>query len=241
MAQPYTPAMEPKSFFARWRANFLTGLAVVLPAVISIAVVLWLFGTVANITDLLLFFLPQKLTHSAGGQGPMHWYWSVAAFTMAILLITGVGRLARNYIGKQFIALVDRLLLRVPLLNKIYSTLKQVNEAFSSSKKSAFKTVVLVQFPREGMYSLGFLTGEQHAEVQEKTKEKVVCVFVPTTPNPTSGFLVLVPEDKVTKLEMSVAEAIRFIISLGAVSPEYTRPAGLPPLAQPRTGEPPAP
>ena len=231
--------MEPKIFFARWRDNFLTGLAVVLPAVISIAVVLWLFGTVANITDLLLFFLPRRLTHSAGGQGPMHWYWSLAAFALAILLITALGRLARNYIGKRFIGLADSLLLRVPLLNKIYSTLKQVNAAFSSSKKSAFKTVVLVEFPSKGMYSIGFLTSEQHAEVEQKTGEKVVCVFVPTTPNPTSGFLVLVPKDKVTRLEMSVADAIRFIISLGAVSPEYAQPAGLPPLTQPRSGEPP--
>ena len=116
---------------------------------------------------------------------------------------------------------LDTAMLRVPLLNKIYGTIKQVNEAFSSGKKTAFKTVVLVEFPRPGMYSIGFITSEQHEEVQTKTKEKVVCVFVPTTPNPTSGFLVLVPEDKVTKLDMSVADGIKYIISLGSVAPEY--------------------
>jgi uncharacterized membrane protein len=79
-----------------------------------------------------------------------------------------------------------------------------------------------VEFPREGIYSIGFLTSEQRDEVQQKTREKVVCVFVPTTPNPTSGFLILVPEEKVTKLDMSVADGIKYIVSLGSLSPEYT-------------------
>jgi uncharacterized membrane protein len=218
-----------KPLFAQWRANFLTGLAVVLPAVISLAVVKWLFGTIASITDLLLFFLPKHITHEdlfaqGDGKGPMFWYWSLAAFVVAILLVSIVGLLARYYIGKQMIAWLDGTLLRVPLLNKIYGAIKQVNAAFTSGNKTAFKTVVLVEFPREGMFSIGFLTSEQHEEVQMKMKEKVVCVFVPTTPNPTSGFLVLVPEDKVTKLDMSVADGIKYIISLGSISPDYTPP-----------------
>lgn len=210
-----------KTLLARWRANFLTGLAVLLPGVISIAVIIWLFGTVANITDLLLFFVPRSITHHGDGAGPMFWYWSAMAFLLALLLISMVGLAARYYLGKKLIELVDNVLLRVPLLNKIYGAIKQVNEAFTTGKKSAFKTVVLVEFPREGMYSIGFITSEQHAEVQARTKEKVVCVFVPTTPNPTSGFLVLVPEDKLSKLDMSVADGIKYIISLGSISPEY--------------------
>ena len=210
-----------KTLFARWQGNFLTGLAVVLPAVISFAVVKWLFGTIASITDLLLCFVPKATTHEDAGKGPMFWYWSAVAFALTILLVSIVGLLARYYIGKRMIAWLDATLLRVPLLNKIYGAIKQVNAAFTSGNKTAFKTVVLVEFPREGMYSIGFITSEQHEEVQKKTKEKVVCVFVPTTPNPTSGFLVLVPEDKVTKLDMSVADGIKYIISLGSISPEY--------------------
>ncbi|MBI3853991.1 MAG: DUF502 domain-containing protein [Verrucomicrobia bacterium] len=213
-----------KNLFARGRANFLTGLAVVLPAVISLAVAKWLFGTVSSLTDTLLIFLPKTLTHERSGDGPMYWYWSLVALVLAILLISLVGLLARYYLGKKMIRWVDTALLRVPLLNKIYGAIKQVNEAFSSGSKSSFKTVVLIEFPRTGMYSIGFITSEQHDEVQTKTKEKVVCVFVPTTPNPTSGFLVLVPEDKVTKLEMSVADGIKYIISLGSISPEYAPP-----------------
>ncbi len=206
---------------AQWQRNFFAGLAVILPAVLSIAIVVWSFGTVANFTDILLFFLPKAWTHSQNGAGPIYLYWSVVAFCLAILLVTLIGSLARFYIGKKIIAFFELGLMRIPLLNKIYSTIKQVNDAFSSSKKSAFKQVVLVQFPRAGHYSVGFLTGEQHEEVQARTREKVVSVFVPTTPNPTTGFLILVPEGEVTRLKMSVAEGIRFIISLGSVSPEY--------------------
>jgi len=156
------------------------------------------------------------------------------AIALAILLITILGLLTRYYIGKRLIALMDTVMLRVPLLNKIYSTIKQVNEAFSSGKKSSFKTVVMIQFPGPGLYSLGFLTSEQRDEVQAKSGKDVVCVFVPTTPNPTSGFLVLVPVENVTKLDMSVAEGIKYIISLGSISPEYLRPN--PGLPGPSTG-----
>lgn len=215
--------MNPK-LLARWRANFLAGLAVMLPAVLTLALVKWLFVGIASVTDLLLFFLPNSLTHQDGGHGPMFWYWSLAALVLAVVLVSLAGLLARYYVGKRMIAWLDGAMLRVPLLNKIYGTIKQVNEAFSSGKKTAFKTVVLIEFPRKRMYSLGFITSEQHEEVQARTKEKVACVFVPTTPNPTSGYLVLVPEEEVIRLDMSVAEAIRFIISLGSVAPEYTPP-----------------
>ena len=112
--------------------------------------------------------------------------------------------------------------MRVPLLNKIYSATKQVNDAFSASNKSAFRTVVLVEFPHAGMWSIGFVTSEQQEEVQAKTGRRVMCVFVPATPNPTSGFLMMVPVEKAIKLEMSVAEAIKYIVSLGAILPEFS-------------------
>ena len=214
----YSPAVK-KPPFASWRASFLTGLAVVLPGAISIAVIIWLFGTIANFTDLLLFFVPRRITHHAGGSGPMYWYWSVIAFLLAMILIATIGRLARNYVGKKLIEWADGILLRVPLLNKIYGAIKQVNEAFTTGKKTAFKTVVLIQFPRLGLYSIGFITSEQHAEVQAKTKEKVVCVFVPTTPNPTSGFFLMVPRERAIVLDMSVEAGLKMLLSVGVVAP----------------------
>src|SRR6185436_2974508 len=114
----------------RWRTDFLTGLAVVMPATISIAVILWLFGTVSRFTDTLLFFLPKTLTHANQGGGAIYWYWSIMALALAIILIGTLGRLTRYYVGKKMIQLLDMALLRIPLLNKVYSTLKQVNEAF---------------------------------------------------------------------------------------------------------------
>jgi len=223
-----------QSLFARWQANFWAGLAIVLPAVVSIAALMWLFGTVATITDTLLIFLPHRWTHRDLGNGPLYWYWSLTALLLAVLLIGLVGLLARHYFGKRIIQWVDSALLRVPLLNKIYGATKQVNDAFSSSNKTAFRTVVLVEFPNPGTYSLGFITSEPDAEVQSKFNKKVVCVFVPATPNPTSGFLLMVPEDKVMKLEMSVADGIKYIISLGSILPEGSR---LTPMAELRSAD----
>ncbi len=220
--------------FARWQANFWAGLAIVLPAVISLAVLQWLFGTIANITDTLLIFLPAKLTHHNDGAGPMYWYWSVVALLVAVFLIGTVGLLARNYFGRKIIEWVDSALLRIPLLNKIYGATKQVNDAFSASNKTAFRTVVLVEFPHAGTYSIGFITSDQPEAVQAKTGLRVVCVFVPATPNPTSGFLLMVPEEKVIKLDMSVPDAIKYVISLGAIMPGYGPVSGPEAKALPR-------
>ncbi len=217
-----------KSILARWRSSFLTGLAVTFPALLTLAAVKWLIGTISSVTDLLLFFLPRTLTHESlmnpsDGKGPMYWYWSLVAIALAIVLLSVVGVLARYYIGKKIIDWTDRVLMRVPLLNKFYGAIKQVNDAFAGSKNS-FKTVVLVEFPGPGNYSVGFITSEQQGEIQQKTGRNLVSVFVPTTPNPTSGFLILVSEEKLTKLDMSVTDAIKYIVSLGAISQEYPPP-----------------
>ena len=216
-----------KTFFARWRSSFFTGLAVTLPAIVSIAAVVWLFRTASNFTDTLLFFLKFFLTkkeiYENGDSGNMFWYWSLLAFVLAVVLITLVGLLARYYIGKRLIEWLDVAMMNVPILNKFYGAIKQVNEAFSGNKNS-FKTVVLVEFPGPGSYSVGFITNEAQGEVQKKSGQNLVSVFIPTTPNPTSGFMVLVPEQKITKLEMSVADGIKYIVSLGSIAPEQLPP-----------------
>jgi uncharacterized membrane protein len=215
----------------RYQADFFSGLAVVLPAVVSIAVLVWIAGTIANFTDTLLFFLPTNLTHRDLGKGPPYWYFSLLAFVVAILLTCLAGRLARNYIGKRIIQWTDHVLLQIPLLNKIYSTIKQVNEAFTSSNKSSFRQVVLVKFPHQNSRSIGFVTGEDQF-LSSPNGKKIIMVFIPTTPNPTSGFLVSVPEEEVVKLEISVPDGIKYLISLGAITPELIHPA---PPALPRT------
>jgi uncharacterized membrane protein len=213
-----------KTLFARWRASFFTGLIIVLPGVVTLAVVKWFFGTVSSFTDALLFFLPHFLDPKKifvnGQSGPMFWYWSLLALLVGIAIVSVVGGMTRYYIGKRLIAWADNVMLRVPVLNKIYGTIKQVDEAFTSGKKSSFKTVVLVEYPREGIYSVGFITSEQENPIHRATNEKIVCVFIPTTPIPTGGFLILVPVEKVTKLDISVADGFKYIISLGALANE---------------------
>jgi uncharacterized membrane protein len=217
--------MSENNFFKHARANFFAGLALVLPAVISAAVLVWIIRNVSNLTNTLLFFLPGSWTHEAlpnGQLGDIQWYWSLVALALAIVLVCLVGRYGRNYFGRKAIEWIDGAIMRVPLMNKIYSTVKQVNSSFSSNK-SAFKKVVLVTFPHSRSRAVGFVTGEQKG----LGPENLISVFIPTTPNPTSGFLVLVPESEIIKLEMSVADGIKFTISLGALMPEHPGQAAL--------------
>jgi len=206
--------LDENSFLNRWRRNFLAGLAISMPGIISVAVVVWLFQNVSGVTDLLLIFLPRDWTHDKGGDGKMYWYWSGVAFFVAVFLICLVGRFGRDYLGRRAIKWSDKALMSIPLLNKIYGTVKQVNESFSSNK-SAFQQVVLVPFPHPGSRAIGFVTGEQ----KNLGAEKLISVFVPTTPNPTSGFLLLLPESALVKVDMTVADGIKLVISLGAIAP----------------------
>lgn len=214
-----------------WIRDFYAGLAVALPVAISLAIFKWLVGTASNFATTLLFFLPWFFDRDQifvnGRNGPLFWYWDVAAIALAFVLVLVIGRAARVYVGRRIIGAVDALLLRVPILNRIHGVVKQVNEAFTSKSGQSFRQCVLVQFPRAGIYSLGFVTGTAQAEVQARTLAKVVTVFVPTTPNPTTGFLIMVPEDQLTLLDMSVADGLKFIISLGSVTPEW-QPGALP-------------
>lgn len=210
-----------KSQLQLWRTNFLTGLAVVLPVVLTLIILKWGFGTITGITDTLLFFLPRDITRADGGRGPTHWYWSLASFGLAVVLITAVGRATRYYVGKRLVQAVDMLMRRVPLLNKIYGTIHQVNEAFTTSSKSSFKQVVLIEYPRRGMYVIGFLTSDTIPEPETRLGRKLDGVFVPTTPNPTSGFLIIVPDEDVIRLSMPVSDGIKYIFSVGSVVPPY--------------------
>ena len=215
------------TLLGRSRRNFFTGLAVVLPVIISIGVALWLFNQAVAVSDILLFpfkYIPGlELEHiwkdAVDGQPgkELYWWWKVVAILEAVILTGMLGFLTRYYVGKKLVQLMDYVMLNVPLLGKIYGTVKQVNQAFTSEKKSSFKQVVMVEFPRKGLFSVGFVTAEQ---VKTDEGESIISIFVPTTPNPTTGFLLVLPESKVVKLDMSVADGIKYIVSLGAVPPE---------------------
>lgn len=141
------------------------------------------------------------------------------ALTVIILLITGV--LTTNLIGSKMVAFGESMLERIPLVRSIYSAVKNFAEIVLGPGGQSFKKVLLIQYPRKGVWSLAFQTSTYLGEIQSRTDTQVVCTFVPTTPNPTSGFIIMVPRDEVIELEMDVDEALKMIISLGVVVPQW--------------------
>lgn len=135
-----------------------------------------------------------------------------------VILVTGM--IAANLVGRQVVAAWESLLARIPLVRSIYSAAKQVVESIVSADSNSFRKVLLVEYPRKGIWSLAFQTGEIGGEVQDKTIEDVVTVFVPTTPNPTSGFIVFIARSEIIELEMSVEDGMKLVMSLGVVAPK---------------------
>ncbi len=138
---------------------------------------------------------------------------------LLVLILTGV--LAANLLGKRLVRWYESILAKIPLVRTVYGAVKHFSEIVLSDSNSSFKKALLIQYPREGLYSLAFQTSEEPAEVQAVTGEEIVTVFLPTTPNPTSGFMLFVPRKDVIELDMPVEEALKMIISLGVVVPDW--------------------
>ena len=138
---------------------------------------------------------------------------------LALLVLLGTGLIAANYFGKRFVSFWESLLERIPLVRNIYSAVKRFAEIVLSDSSQSFSKVLLIEYPRKGLYSLSFQTSQDLGEVQGKTGEDLVCVFVPTTPNPTSGLILMVPKQDVIELDMGVEDALKMVISLGVVVP----------------------
>lgn len=138
---------------------------------------------------------------------------------LALLVLLGTGLIAANYFGKRIVSFWESLLERIPLVRNIYSAVKRFAEIVLSDSSQSFSKVLLIEYPRKGLYSLSFQTSQDLGEVQGKTGEDLVCVFVPTTPNPTSGLILMVPKQDVIELDMGVEDALKMVISLGVVVP----------------------
>ena len=138
---------------------------------------------------------------------------------LTIIFITVVGGLSLTFIGKKFLQIIDDLFKRIPILRTIYSALGQMTESFTNQEGSK-KSVVLIEYPRKGCWAVGFATKENQGEIKNKTKKELINVFVPTTPNPTSGFLLMFPKEEVLFLNMSFEEASKFIVSAGTSNPK---------------------
>ena len=139
---------------------------------------------------------------------------------LALLVLLGTGLIAANYFGKRFVGFWESLLERIPLVRNIYSAVKRFVEIILSDSTQSFSRVLLIEYPRKGLYSLSFQTSQNLGEIQEKIGDDVVCVFIPTTPNPTSGLILMVPEQDVIELDMNVEDALKMVISLGVVVPD---------------------
>ncbi|MFH1773757.1 MAG: DUF502 domain-containing protein [Methanobacteriota archaeon] len=187
---------------AKLRNYFLTGLVIFVPVVATIYIVWVAF----NFLDGLL----KPFVNVVLGK-----YVPGLSLLVTILFILLIGAFATIAIGRKLVGVFEKTLLRIPVVRGIYLIIKQASAAFLTPQESEFKKVVLVEFPRKGMYSLGFTTGVTVGEIQEKTAEKVINVFVPTSPNPTSGYFIMVPEESVIQLDMSVQDALKFVISGG--------------------------
>ncbi len=197
----------------RLRRYVVAGILVWLPIGVTIFLVRFLIG----ILDRSLLLIPQQyrpeelIGFAIPGLG--------LVLTLVILLVTGV--LAANIVGRSMVGLWESMLERIPIVRSVYSAAKNFAEIVFSDSGQSFKKVLLIEYPRKGLYSLAFQTSNRLGEVQERTGEEVICAFVPTTPNPTSGLIIIVPTKDVIELDMEVDEALKMIISLGVVVPTW--------------------
>ncbi|MEK6531978.1 MAG: DUF502 domain-containing protein [Deltaproteobacteria bacterium] len=194
-----------------FRGYFITGVLVVVPLYIAVYVVFLIVGFMDNI----LKILPAPIHPDT--YLPFHVPGIGIIFTVAAIFIVGV--FAKNFFGRAMIRLTERFMARLPVIRMIYNASKQFLETFFSGEHEGFKKVVLVEFPKKGTYSMGFMTGAAKGEIKEKTGLGYVSVFVPTTPNPTSGFYVIVHESEVVLLDMTVEDAFKVIMTGGLVVP----------------------
>jgi uncharacterized membrane protein len=215
---------------ASLRNAFFTGLLLLAPVAVTWLVFSWLVEKVGGgFRDIFFFYVPEPLRNNPS----LAVGWDVLSTLIVVVLVTALGYVSRLFLGKFFGAVAERFILNIPGIGTVYSTVKQIVDTFSSQNRSVFSKVVLVQFPRAGMYSVGFLTNKAQGEPQARTKDEVWTVFIPTTPNPTTGFLVMLPREEITELEMSVGDGMKMIISGGTVVPPWPATDGGTPAVVP--------
>lgn len=201
---------------------FITGLLIWIPLAITFMVLAWIINTL----DQILLWLPNGMQPQSmfgvniPGIGVL--------LSILILLVTGL--VAANVLGQKLVQLWEAILARIPVVKSIYYSVKQVSDTLFSSSGQAFRKALLVQYPREGSWTIAFLTGKPGGDAAHHLDGDFVSVYVPTTPNPTSGFFLMMPAADVVELDMSVDEALKYIISMGVVAPPVRKPTERPAL-----------
>ncbi|MEO9969986.1 MAG: DUF502 domain-containing protein [Hyphomonadaceae bacterium] len=225
-------SIEPSkpNLFAWLRGRFLAGVVIAAPIVITLYVVISLFSWMDKpFQDLIRRFVPESF-HPSTYLPDQVTLLGVTIDTpglpglglfVAVILLTLVGAVGTNLIGRSMVRAGDRLLSRLPVVSNVYSLFKQLFETIVSSKENSFKDMVLIEYPKKGTWCIGFVTAPIKGEVKAKLGDGMMGVFVPTTPNPTSGFYMFVPKAEVIDLDMSVEDGAKMIVSVGMVVPEY--------------------
>jgi uncharacterized membrane protein len=204
---------RPRSRARSMRNYLIGGLLVWIPIMVTV----WVVRFLARILDQSLLLLPPPWRPEAlfgtyvPGLGVI--------LSLLLLLLTGV--VVKNLFGGRMVGGLESLVRRIPVIGPVYSGAKTFSETVLTDQGSSFKQVVMVEFPRKGVFSIGFITSEDLEEVQAKTAQDVTCVFVPTTPNPTTGFIILVPRNEVVRLDMTVDDAFKMLLTLGVVVPKW--------------------
>ena len=199
---------KKSSLIARLRNYFITGIIVLVPIGFTLYLTVFIISISSNL-------IPKEINPNS------YLPFSIPGLEIAlsIIFITLIGFISLSFIGKRILKIINDLLKKIPFLRTIYSAITQMTETFAN-KKGKKKSVVLVQYPREGIWAVGFATKDNKGEISKKTNDNLVNVFVPTTPNPTSGFLLMFPKKEVIYLDMSFEEASKFIVSAGTSNPK---------------------
>ena len=206
---------------------FITGLLIWVP----LAITAWVLSLIAGAADQSLRLLPESIRPHAllGIDIPG------AGVVLTLLIVLTTGLLATNFIGQRLVGWWEKFLARIPVVNSIYNSVKQVSDTLFSSSGNAFRKALLIQYPREGSWTIAFLTGKPGGDVANHLKGDFVSVYVPTTPNPTSGFFLMLPKGEVIELDMAVDEALKYIISMGVVAPPARKKRRINPPNNPNT------
>lgn len=200
------------------RTAFITGLLILLPLGVTVFIISIILDRIGNPASELFFrFIDQNIRELPAVEIPLQ----LLSLIIVFLIITALGYFSRIFIGQLLLKFFERILTRLPLVSLVYNTVKQLVDTFSQQQKAVFQEVVMIEYPRKGIYAIGFLTNQAKGEVQSLTGENLVNVFVPTTPNPTSGFLLMLPKKEVIPMQMSIGDGMKTIISGGAVTPPF--------------------
>ncbi|MEC4805296.1 MAG: DUF502 domain-containing protein [Jaaginema sp. PMC 1079.18] len=205
--------------------DLIAGLLVVIP----LATTIWLSYTIARWAIDFLTEIPKQINPFQGLDPILTYCLNLAiGFAVPLAFILFAGLMARNIAGRWLLDVGERILQAIPLAGSVYKTLKQILETLLKDSSSKFRRVVMVEYPRRGVWTIGFVTGTANGQFQSRVSHRMLSVFIPTTPNPTSGWYAMVPEEDVLNISMSIEDAFKVLISGGIVSPETAQPVTLP-------------